>query len=100
MTSDVDIVVASADDALLVLNRAIEADRETGQYFVTRQGALGTSERVEVQIGLRDESDTQILEGVSEGDTLVLPEVPAQGQDDGFSGPGGMFGGMRDRGGQ
>jgi hypothetical protein len=41
--------------------------------------------------------NTQILEGVEEGDKLVLPEVPEQGSGSGFSGPGeggGMFGGM------
>ena len=42
MTADVDIVVASAEDALLVPNQAIEADREAGRYYVTRQTARGT----------------------------------------------------------
>jgi RND family efflux transporter MFP subunit len=99
MTADVDIVVDSAADALLVPNRAIEADREAGRYYVTRQKALGTTERLEVRIGLRDQANTQILEGVEEGDQLVLPEVPGQGSDSGFPRPGeggGMFGGMRD----
>ena len=98
MTADVDIVVDSAADALLVPNRAIEADREAGRYYVTRQKALGATERLEVRIGLRDQVSTQILEGVEEGDKLVLPEVPGQGTDNGFPGPGGgggMFGGMR-----
>ena len=97
MTADVDIVVDSAADALLVPNRAIEADREAGRYYVTRQKALGATERLEVRIGLRDQVNTQILEGVEEGDKLVLPEVPEQGSGSGFSGPGeggGMFGGM------
>jgi len=98
MTADVDIVVACADDALLVPNRAIEADREAGLYYVTRQKAGGTTERLEVRIGLRDESQTQIVEGLNEGDRLVLPQVPGQGQNEGFSGPPGP--GMRVFGGQ
>jgi RND family efflux transporter MFP subunit len=99
MTADVDIVVDSAADALLVPNRAIEADREAGRYYVTRQKALGATERLEVRIGMRDQVNTQILEGVEEGDELVLPQVPGQAADDGFSGPGGgMFGGMRQGG--
>jgi HlyD family secretion protein len=97
MTADVDMVVASAKDALLVPNRAIEADREAGRYYVQRQNADGSFERIEVQIGLRTESQTQILDGLVEGDRLVLPEVPGQGEE--FSGPG-MFGGMRPGGGQ
>ena len=99
MTADVEIVTDSADDALLVPNRAIEADREAGRYYVTRQKALGGTERLEVGIGMRDEVNTQILEGVEEGDKLVLPTIPEQGEDGGFRGPGeggGMFGGMRE----
>jgi hypothetical protein len=96
MTADVDIVVESAKDALLVPNRAIEADRDAGRYYVTRQLALGSTERIEVIIGLRDEAFTQILEGLEEGDRLVLPEVPEQGQAEERFGPGsggGPFGG-------
>jgi HlyD family secretion protein len=78
MTADVDIVTDSAEDALLVPNRAIEADRKAGRYYVTRQRADGTTERLEVVIGLRDEANTQIVEGLEEGDRLVLPEVPEQ----------------------
>ncbi len=94
MTSDVDIVVASAEDALLVPNRAVEADREAGRYYVTRQSPFGTTERLEIRIGLRDESRTQILEGLEEGDLVVLPEVPEQSEESiGFgSGHGGVFG--------
>jgi HlyD family secretion protein len=101
MTADVDIVVAGAEGALLVPNRAIEADREAGLYYVVRQGALGTTERLEVLIGLRDESQTQVVEGLKEGDVLVLPVVPEQGEEQqGFGGPGGgggPFGGGSDQ---
>jgi HlyD family secretion protein len=100
MTADVDIVVASAEDALLVPNRAIEADREAGRYYVQRQNAGGSVERLEIQIGLRTESQTQILAGLEEGDRLVLPEVPGQGEEFPGAGGPGMFGGMRPGGGQ
>jgi HlyD family secretion protein len=78
MTADVDVVTDSAEDALLVPNRAIEADRKAGRYYVTRQKSPGTTERIEVVIGLRDEMNTQILEGLEEGDLVVLPKVPEQ----------------------
>jgi HlyD family secretion protein len=98
MTADVKIVVARADGVLLVPNRAITADREAGRYYVTRQRAGGATERLEVRIGLRDGSQTQILEGLDEGDRLVLPEVPAQGTtSQEFQGP---FGGAMRQGGQ
>jgi HlyD family secretion protein len=92
-TADVEIQVAMVEDGLLVPNRAITADREAGRYFVNRQKAFGSTEQVEVQIGLRDSDFTQVLEGIEEGDKVVLPEVPTQTEDAGGFGPGGgMFG--------
>jgi HlyD family secretion protein len=107
MTADVEIVAARAEGALLVPNRAIEAERAAGRYYVTRQKADGPSERVEVRIGLRDGDYTQILEGLAEGDQLLLPEVPGQGSSEERSGllpapqPGaGLLGSRRQGGGQ
>jgi len=102
MTASVQIVVARAGDALLVPNRAITADREAKRYYVTRLGLGGITQRVEVRIGLRDGSQTQILEGLEEGDQVVLPVVPTQGQSQSpfGGGGGGPFSGMRPGGGQ
>jgi HlyD family secretion protein len=108
MTADVDIVVASAGDALLVPNQAIESDRAAGLYYVIiprtdglREAAEGdTTERVEVIIGLRDGSQTQIVEGLSEGDVVVLPQVPEQTESQQRFGPGGQQGGGPFGGGQ
>jgi RND family efflux transporter MFP subunit len=96
MTADVDIVVARADGALLVPNRAITADRAAGRYFVELWSDDGTTERLEVRVGIRNESQTQILEGLDEGDQVAMPEVPGQNaEDDESRGPfggGGPFG--------
>ena len=94
MTSEASIVTARADDALLVPNRAITADREAGRYYVTIQRTGGITEKVEVQIGLRDSTQTQILSGVGEGDRLVLPQVQSSTtQGRGFGPFGGGQGG-------
>jgi HlyD family secretion protein len=98
MTAEVDVAVARADDALLVPNRAVEADREAGRYYVTRQNPDGSVSRLEVRIGLRDQAQTQIVEGVREGDVLVLPQVTTSDSAQVMPGPG-MFGGMRQDGG-
>lgn len=74
MTTNVEIVTNSVQDALLVLSRAVTADREAGRYYVTKKTLLG-EEKVEIQIGLRDDTHTQVLSGVSEGDTLLLNTV-------------------------
>jgi HlyD family secretion protein len=90
MTADVDIVVASAEGTVLVPNQAIEADREAGRYYVTVQKPDGTTERREVQIGLRDEENTEVLDGLGEGDPVVLPQVPEQSlRQNPFGPPGG-----------
>ncbi|MFC2030986.1 efflux RND transporter periplasmic adaptor subunit [Chloroflexota bacterium] len=97
MTADVDIITSSVGDALLVPNRAVEADREQGRYYVTKLRGDGTTERVEVEIGIRNEAETEILQGVAVSDELVLPVVPEQGEaaEDQFGpgGGGGPFGG-------
>jgi hypothetical protein len=96
MTTDVDIVVDSAEDTLLAPNQAIEADRQADRYYVTRQLGGGTIQRLEVAIGMRDETNTQILEGVEEGDLLVMPQVPERSQNERSFGPpqgGGPFSG-------
>jgi multidrug efflux pump subunit AcrA (membrane-fusion protein) len=77
----------------LVPNQAIEADREAGRYYVIVQKPDGTTERLEVQIGLRDGSKTQIVEGLSEGDLVILPKLPEQIQTERAFGPGAQGGG-------
>jgi multidrug efflux pump subunit AcrA (membrane-fusion protein) len=94
MTADVDIVADSAEDALLVPNQAIEADREASRYYVTVQKPDGTTERLEVQIGLRDGSRTQILEGLKDGDLVMMPKLPEQVQSQRAFGPGQGGGGF------
>ncbi|HSJ56312.1 MAG TPA: HlyD family efflux transporter periplasmic adaptor subunit [Anaerolineae bacterium] len=76
MTADVDIVVAHAEDALLIPNQAVEVDRTANRYYVTLPGVDGTSQRVEVEIGMRDEADSQVVSGLAEGDRVILPQVP------------------------
>jgi HlyD family secretion protein len=95
MTADVDIVAARADDALLVPNQAIESDRAADRYFVNIPRLDGTTQRIEVVIGLRDEDQTQILTGLEEGDVVVLPQVPEQIQTEQRFGPPGGEGGPR-----
>jgi RND family efflux transporter MFP subunit len=94
MTADVDIVIGSAEGVLLVPNRAITADRAAGRYFVDVPGPEGSTQRVEVRIGLRDELQTEIVDGLEEGTVVVLPQLPEQTERRfGPPGGGGGFGG-------
>ena len=71
MTSNVDIVTERRENALLVPNRFIRVDRTTGQAFVD---ILDGQEirPTEIQIGLRDETSSEVLAGLDEGDVVVL----------------------------
>jgi HlyD family secretion protein len=71
MTADADLIVAKREGVLLVPNQAINADRASGTYSVNRVSGE-TVEEVQVVIGLRDGQYTQIINGLNEGDVLVV----------------------------
>jgi HlyD family secretion protein len=104
MTANLNIVIASADNALLVPSQAITADRQARKYYVTRQLPDGTIQRLEVRIGLQNDSETQIVQGVNAGDKLVLPQITGSttttsSTSTNFRGLGGFDGGGRPPGG-
>jgi HlyD family secretion protein len=71
MTANVDIVTERREDILLVPNRFVRIDRTTGQASVDR--LVGQEiQTTEIQIGLRDETFSQVLAGLEDGDTVVL----------------------------
>jgi len=71
MTANASLVTVEQDNVLLVPNRAIVADRQAGKYYVYRvQGDQAI--KVEVTVGLRDASHTEIIDGLQEGDKLAI----------------------------
>jgi HlyD family secretion protein len=71
MTANVDVVTEHRDNALLVPNRFVRIDRASGQAFVDR--LVGAEiQPTEIQIGLRDETMSEVLAGLGEGDVVVL----------------------------
>jgi multidrug efflux pump subunit AcrA (membrane-fusion protein) len=74
MTANADLQTAERTSVLLVPNRAISADRESGTYYVNRIKG-GQIEQVEVSIGLRDSQYTEITAGLQEGDELSIAEA-------------------------
>ncbi len=75
------LITAARSDVLLVPNRAILADRQTGRYYVNlltgADLATGTLSQVEVTIGLRDSQYTEITSGLAAGDRLVIGDFSA-----------------------
>ena len=71
MTAEANLVTAERDNVLLVPNRALRFDRQTGKSFVNL--ALDDTVReVEVVVGLRDHMHTQIISGLVAGDQLLI----------------------------
>jgi multidrug efflux pump subunit AcrA (membrane-fusion protein) len=91
MTANARLITAEHENALLVPNAAITADREAGTFTVNlvtgeseRPGSLRgnlpsipTTEKVEVAIGLKDGQYTQVLSGLSAGDEVIIGEIVA-----------------------
>jgi hypothetical protein len=85
MSGSVQFVTASSPDALLVPARALIIDPDTQSYSVQiangPDDAAGSTE-VDVEIGLRNSEMVEIISGLNEGDTLLVPEpdnIPLEG---------------------
>lgn len=77
MSATAIITTAGVDNVVLLPNRYIQLDRETGRAFVYRlvneQPTLQ-----EVELGLRNERESQILAGLTDGDQVALVTVSSQ----------------------
>jgi multidrug efflux pump subunit AcrA (membrane-fusion protein) len=97
MTANAELVTSDREAVLLVPNSAITPERTTGKFFVNlvdESEPLGF-EKVEVTIGLRDNRNTEITGGISEGDELIVGSLEIDNPFGGGppGGGGGPFGG-------
>jgi len=72
MSTNTTITTARNENALLVPNRYIQIDRESGKMYVERLEEDGLTSRVEIETGMRSEFDSEVVAGLKEGDTVVL----------------------------
>lgn len=75
MTSTVDIVVTELTDVLLVPNWAIRFDRRTNEAFVNIRRADETIEEIQIDVGVRGETMSEVRQGLREGDEVVVSLV-------------------------
>jgi len=73
MKVDVRMLAQQAPDALLLPADALRFDAYNNPY-VTMQSADGGLEQVPVTVGIQDGTTVQITGGVSEGDTVFVPQ--------------------------
>ncbi len=59
---------------LLIPNRAIQVDRESGKTYVERL-AGDVPARVEVRLGLRNDQQSEVRDGLSDEDQIVIRQV-------------------------
>ncbi len=74
MTANVDIVVERLDGVLVLPNRYIRIDRETGKTYVdllVDPETAGT-QAIEIEIGARNELQSEIRAGLSEGQVVAI----------------------------
>ena len=95
LTVTVSIIVDERNDVLLVPNPAITT--QGMQTFVQVIAADGTLEQRTIQTGISDYQFTEVTEGLSEGEQIIVPQgttatTPTTQQGQGP--PGGMFPGM------
>lgn len=95
MTAQVNIVLTKADHALVIPASALgKRDRKTRTYTVNvLEESQGTKKVVErqVKIGLNNRVQAQVLEGLKEGDLIVVGEASGGGSSSGSRRPPGMF---------
>lgn len=72
MSATATIVVDEAPDVLRLRNRFITIDRRTRQAFVIVRQADGTLQEVEITLGRRNETYSEVTSGLEAGDEVVL----------------------------
>ena len=70
MSVQVAITAATTSNAVLVPQNSVFESQESGSY-VLLAGKDGVAHRTPVQLGLRGARDTQILKGLSAGDSVI-----------------------------
>ena len=71
MSATATILASTRDNVLLVPNRAVQIERDSGQTFVENL-TDGVPQKVEVRLGLRTEQQSEVRDGLTEGDQVII----------------------------
>jgi len=77
MTAEVTIVLDEAKNVLLIPESALGDKGRDGAYSVSVLTAEGRAENRSVHVGISDSVNIQVLDGLSEGDRVILGEADA-----------------------
>lgn len=79
MSGNAQIVTQVLEDVLIVPNRAIAIDRTTGRLTVWKL-ENGQAVPVEIAIGLRGDTHSEVIAGLEEGDIIIIPSIDRREQ--------------------
>lgn len=71
LSATANIITEELQNVLVIPNRSVQVDRTSGRTFVEKL-VNGQPERIEVQLGARNELQSQVLNGLQEGDQVVI----------------------------
>jgi len=71
MSAIVDIITDTRDGVLVIPNRFIRIDRSTGRSYVNVKRG-DQIEEIEIVTGLRNDNESEVLQGLGEGDVLII----------------------------
>ena len=74
MSATASIISISRQNVLLIPNRAVQIERETGKAFVERLVG-GAPQKVEVQLGIQDEQQSEVRAGLADGDQVIIRQA-------------------------
>ncbi len=74
MSATTNITSSDRRDVLLVPNRAVQIDRNTGATIVERL-VDGQPQKVEVRIGVRDDQQSEVRAGLADNDEVIIRTV-------------------------
>lgn len=79
MSATAIITTAEVDNVILIPNRYIQLDRETGRAFVQKMVG-GAPALQEIEMGLRNDRFSQVVAGLTDADTIALIRTSSEDQ--------------------
>lgn len=76
LSATANIITEELQNVLVIPNRSVQVDRTSGRTFVEKL-VNGQPERIEVQLGARNELQSQVLSGLQEGDQVIIGSTGA-----------------------
>ncbi len=73
MSANADILVAEKDDTLIVPSSAVKTDRQGSYILIPNPNGLPT--QAPVQVGLTNDTESEIVSGLDEGEKIVVRTV-------------------------